>query len=50
MSLRKASALILLLVTMTCSRPADAQLSVGISAPSISIGINDRAGFSESGR
>ena len=40
MSLRKASALILLLVTMICSRPADAQLSVGISAPSISIGIN----------
>ena len=40
MSLRKASALILLLVTMIFTRPADAQLSVGISAPSISIGIN----------
>jgi hypothetical protein len=40
MGLRKVSALILLLVTMTCTQPADAQFSVGINAPGLSIGIN----------
>jgi hypothetical protein len=50
MGLRKVSALILLLVTMTCTQPADAQFSVGINAPGLSIGINLPAFPSPGGR
>ena len=40
MRMRRLSALLLLLVTMACTQPASAQVSVRINAPSVSIGIN----------
>jgi hypothetical protein len=38
--MRRVSALLFLLVTMACTQPASAQVSVGINAPGFSIGIN----------